>query len=236
MAGISRCEWLERSEQAVRAAGAVAGLAVLGLAIWRGIWRGLRRPGGRASGAAGRVLRPGQILAFSALWWGVCAWLWRPLPLRLPAAARLTALVVGAAAYFSGLGVYLAGMQALGARFRVSSSLAVQLTAGQTLETHGLYAWVRHPMYLALQTAGVGGLLLYRNWTFVFVALNFPWLFLRARREEVALAAEFGQEWADYAVRVPFWRPRRPGCRSRLSLTTPTSRHRGLRDGAKRFA
>ena len=210
MAGNSGSDWLERSEQTVRAAGAVAGLAVLGLATWRGIWRGLRRPGGRTSGAAQRVLRPGQILVFSALWYGVCAWLWRPLPLRLPPAARLAALLAGAVAYFSGLAVYLTGMRALGARFRVSSSLGAELIAGQALETHGPYAWVRHPMYLALQTAGLGGLLLYRNWTFVFVALNFPWLFLRARREEAALAAEFGQEWADYAVRVPFWRPRWP--------------------------
>jgi len=214
--GNSRNEWLEGGEQAARTAGVVAGVAVVGLASWRGIWRGLRRPGGRASGAARRVLRPGQLLGFSALWWGICVRLWRPLPLRLSPSARLAALLAGSAAYFSGLAFYLAGMRALGARFRVSSSLGAQLLAGQTLETRGLYAWVRHPMYLALQTAALGGLLLYRNWTAVFVALNLPWLILRARREEAALAAEFGQEWAAYTARVPFWWPRRPASTNAL--------------------
>lgn len=203
-------QWLDRGERAIRAVGVGASLAVLGWAMWRGIWRGLRRPGGRSSGAARHVLRPGRLLIVGALWIGFCALLWRPLPLRLSPAARLAALLGGAIAWFSGLALYVAGMLALGPQFRPSSSLGVELAAGQSLVTHGPFAWVRHPMYLAAQAVSLGGLLLYRNWTFAFVVPNFLGLFVRARREEEVLAAEFGAEWDDYARRVPFWLPRRP--------------------------
>lgn len=210
MAGDEGTQWLDQGEHAVRAIGVATGLTVLGWAIWRGIWRGLHRPGGRSSGAARHVLRPGRLLIVAALWTGFSALLWRPLPLKLSPAARLAALLGGAAAWFSGLALYVAGMLTLGAQFRPSSSLGVELAAGQSLVTHGPFAWVRHPMYLAAQCVGVGGLLLYRNWTFAFVAPSFLGLFVRARREEAVLAAEFGVEWDDYARNVPFWLPRRP--------------------------
>jgi protein-S-isoprenylcysteine O-methyltransferase Ste14 len=75
------------------------------------------------------------------------------------------------------------------------------------LITHGPFALVRHPLYLGLQIAALGGFLVYRTWTFVFVAASFLSLVVRARREEQALAAEFGQEWDAYCQRVPGWIP-----------------------------
>ena len=49
---------------------------------------------------------------------------------------------------------------------------------------------------------------LYQTWTMVFLALHFPGLAVRARREEQVLAEEFGDEWQDYCRRVPRWLPR----------------------------
>jgi protein-S-isoprenylcysteine O-methyltransferase Ste14 len=54
---------------------------------------------------------------------------------------------------------------------------------------------------------GTGGLLLYRTWTFVLILVTGLGTILRARREEAALAAEFGEEWREYCRRVPGWLP-----------------------------
>jgi protein-S-isoprenylcysteine O-methyltransferase Ste14 len=62
-------------------------------------------------------------------------------------------------------------------------------------------------MYLGLQVAALGGLLVYRTWTLVFVTVNFLGLFIRAWREEQALAEEFGEEWEAYSQEVPAWIP-----------------------------
>jgi protein-S-isoprenylcysteine O-methyltransferase Ste14 len=109
--------------------------------------------------------------------------------------------------YFFGLGMVLWGRLALGKMYFVSSSLGVQLQKDHELVTHGLYALVRHPMYLGILMVGLGGILLYRTWTLVFVSLNFPVLLLRAKREEEALGEEFGEEWMKYRRRVPAWLP-----------------------------
>ena len=47
-----------------------------------------------------------------------------------------------------------------------------------------------------------------RTWTALVIAISLPGIILRARREEEALAAQFGQQWQDYAQRVPALIPR----------------------------
>jgi len=184
------------------------GLATLTIALWQAVWRGSRRPAGRTTGAAAQILRGPVLPLFSALWLGLCVLLWRSLPVKPNKAARVAALVAGALLYFPGLALYLWGARTLGEMYRPASSLGVQLNARHRLITHGPFAWVRHPLYLGLQIAACGGLLLYRNWTLAFVAINFLGLFSRARREEEALQAEFSEEWRAYARRVPAWVPR----------------------------
>jgi protein-S-isoprenylcysteine O-methyltransferase Ste14 len=96
----------------------------------------------------------------------------------------------------------------LGELYTASSGFGVRLHVHHRLITHGPFALVRHPLYLGLQVAALGGLLLYRTWTFVFVTVNFLALVLRAKREEQALAMEFGEQWEAYVGRVPAWIPR----------------------------
>ena len=113
--------------------------------------------------------------------------------------------------------------------YNVSSSFGAQLYADQQLVTRGPFAYVRHPMYLGILVASFGGLLLYRTWTLVFTTLNFLALTVRARREEQALAAEFGEQWEAYRRRVPGWIPRIRGDRHFRSvghLTWPSERVR----------
>ena len=202
---------LDQIEQWINWIGVIVGLATLALALWQGVWQGLRRPlAGPMTGAAAKVLRAPVQLLIGALWIGLCAVLWRPIPLPLSAPARVAALGSGGLAYFLGLALYLWGARTLGEMYRPSSAFGAPLTAGHRLVTHGPFAWVRHPMYLGLQVAALGGLLLFRTWTMSFVALNFLALIIRAKREEQSLALEFGEQWQAYMRRVPAWIPRLP--------------------------
>jgi len=199
---------LDLFEKWVGRIGAVAGLLTVAIALWQGVWQGLRHTPGRTTGMAGKVLRAPMLVVFGFVWIGLLFVLWRPLPLTLSNPTRAIALAVGTLLYFLGLALYLWGGYTLGEMYKPSTSLGVQLNLGHRLVTHGPFAYVRHPLYLGLQVAGLGGLVLYRNWTFAFVFVGFLGLVLRARREEQALAAEFGEEWDDYCQQVPAWLPR----------------------------
>jgi protein-S-isoprenylcysteine O-methyltransferase Ste14 len=63
-------------------------------------------------------------------------------------------------------------------------------------------------MYLGLVAAAVVSLLLYQTWTALAYALFAPFVLRRARGEEQALAAEFGEQWQEYCQRVPAFIPR----------------------------
>jgi protein-S-isoprenylcysteine O-methyltransferase Ste14 len=54
----------------------------------------------------------------------------------------------------------------------------------------------------------IGSLLQYRTWTIVFLAVQGLVFLSRARREEQALAAQFGAEWEAYRRSVPAFVPR----------------------------
>jgi protein-S-isoprenylcysteine O-methyltransferase Ste14 len=187
--------------------GAVATSVCL-IAALAGMARGLRRPRGRTTGLARRVLRLPAYLLIGVLFFGPCVLLWRPLPLALSASARAVVLVLGALLCFPGLALYLWARLTLGEMYNVSSSMGAQLYADHRLITHGPFAIVRHPMYLSIILASAGGLLIYHTWTLLFTTVTFLGLVLRARREEQALAAEFGEQWEEYCRRVPGWMPR----------------------------
>ena len=91
----------------------------------------------------------------------------------------------------------------MGRHYFVSTSTSAQLFKDQPLVTRGPYAIVRHPMYLGILLAALGSLLLYQTWTTLFYACFAPFILSRARREEVVLAAEFGEQWREYCRRVP---------------------------------
>ena len=57
--------------------------------------------------------------------------------------------------------------------------------------------------YIAL-----GSPLLYSIWTTVYFAFFAPLMFIRARNEEDALSAEFGDQWQENCRQVPMFLPR----------------------------
>jgi len=192
--------------------GGMAGLVTLAIAVWH-MLRSVTRPVGREIGPGARFVRAPILALATLLFVAAMVWLWRPLPIALPAAVRLASLTLGALLYFPALGLYLWGLRTLGAMFGPSTGFGVRLAAGHRLITTGPFALVRHPMYLAVIAAGIGGLLLYRTWAMLAFAAAMFGLIVRARREEAALAAEFGATWEAYCRRVPPWLPHAFGAR-----------------------
>ena len=121
---------------------------------------------------------------------------------------RAWLLALGSLLYFPGMLFVLWGRLALGNNYFVSTGFGAQLFADHQLVTSGPFAIVRHPMYSGLILAALGALLIYPTWTTLLFVCFAPMRTVRARREEAALAAEFGEKWREYCQRVPAFLPR----------------------------
>jgi membrane protease YdiL (CAAX protease family)/protein-S-isoprenylcysteine O-methyltransferase Ste14 len=181
---------LETIEQWLGWIGGAAVLVTLGV-IFYGIFRGIRRPQQANNQPAARRLRQPVFYAAAGLgYFGLCYLLWKPLGWSLSPGTDALVLVAGTLVFFGGLALVLWGRLTLGKWYYVSTSFGAPLYVDHQLVTGGPFALVRHPMYLGILMVGLGGILLYRTWTLVFVALNFLGL-MRA-----------------YCRRVPRWLPR----------------------------
>ncbi len=70
------------------------------------------------------------------------------------------------------------------------------------LVTTGIYAYMRHPLYVSVICIGVGWALLWQSWPAVIIAiLQVPFFDAKARREERWLNERFAG-YADYSRRV----------------------------------
>lgn len=134
--------------------------------------------------------------------------LWRPLPLSLPPALDGAIDILGLLLYLAGAALYLWGLVSLGSQFGVSSVSGADLLAGHKLVAKGPFKLVRHPMYLGVLLAAPGALLIFRTWAMLLFAPMSLVVLLRAEHEERLLEAAYGEEWLQYAKRVPKWFPR----------------------------
>lgn len=199
---------MDTIESVIQWLGGVAALVMI-IVILISVGRFRSRPAGKTVGSSpARYYSPAFLVIASLISIGICALLWRPIPVTLPPWAQFTALVLGTLIYFSGIGLVLWGRQALGKYHNVSSTQGVQLFADHELITNGPFAYVRHPMYLGFFLAVLGGLLLYQTWTMFLFLLCSPVFVKRAQREEEALISAFGEEYESYRRRVPAFFPR----------------------------
>ncbi len=128
--------------------------------------------------------------------------LWIPLA-AIANPVALVLKIAGLVIYLVGLAVVLWARRTLGKNWGISTSTQVKLLAEHALIQTGPYAYVRHPMYSGWWVSMIGLVLLYPVWA-VFLLLVFSVISFanRARREETALAARFGQAWIDYVGRT----------------------------------
>ena len=192
----------------VRWLGGALAFAALGIVLY-GVWRGTRRAAGRTVGLAGGWLRSWWFyLVSTALYFGLAYLGWNPLPWRVSDSVRVAMLAFGSLLYFPGMSLLLWARLTLGKNYFVSTGFGAQLFKDHHLITNGPFAIVRHPMYVGLILAALGSLLIYSTWTTVYFACFAPLMFFRARREEAALSAEFGEQWSEYCKSVPAFIPR----------------------------
>lgn len=99
----------------------------------------------------------------------------------------------------------------LGGLFILMSAWNVLYAARQEnkLAVTGMYAYVRHPQYVAFILVMIGFLI---QWPTILTMIMFPLLVWRyvtlAREEEASVRQEFGDQYADYAAKTPGWIPR----------------------------
>jgi protein-S-isoprenylcysteine O-methyltransferase Ste14 len=121
------------------------------------------------------------------------------LPLSSLPIAEATAEAVGYSLFGLGLFLNLLSLLALKRGFGGEIEPVTELVTG------GIYARLRHPMYVSFAITILGLDFLLRSALgilFTFVAF-LPSMIWRARLEEQALARHFGQAWKDYVERVP---------------------------------
>lgn len=121
------------------------------------------------------------------------------LPLwRLPI-AKATARVVGYPLFGLGLALNLLSLLALKRGFGGEIEPVTELV------TSGIYARLRHPMYVSFALTMLALDVLLRSILgILFTILAFlPSMVWRARLEERALAQHFGEAWKDYVNSVP---------------------------------
>lgn len=197
-------------ESIARWLGAVA-IVIAWVAAVRGATVAHGLPQGAASGLAARVGTVPAYLVTAVPYFGVCVVLWHPLPITLSTELRVLALVLGLELGLAGVAWYVWAHSALGEMYQVTGTLGASVFENHRLVASGPYALIRHPMYFGIAVGAVGGLLLYRTWTFVFILGMLPGVVLRAHREERLLAAALGEDYLSYRRVVPGWWPR-PGC------------------------
>lgn len=116
-----------------------------------------------------------------------------------------TAVIVpGVAVFLAGGVVGIAGVWVLG---RNRTPFPRPRERSEFIQ-HGIYARVRHPLYLSVMLASSGWALIWQSWPALIAALTLvPFFQAKARREERWLCEKFSG-YADYAKHVPAFLPR----------------------------
>jgi protein-S-isoprenylcysteine O-methyltransferase Ste14 len=90
------------------------------------------------------------------------------------------------------------------ARIQLGSSFSFRAEA-RGLVTTGLYARIRHPVYLFGTTASLSSLLVLQIWPLFWIGVALGGItLLRIRREEQVLTEAFGKEYEDYRRKTWF--------------------------------
>jgi protein-S-isoprenylcysteine O-methyltransferase Ste14 len=113
--------------------------------------------------------------------------------------------IAGVAVTWIGVGI------ALWARWHLGQywSARVTLKEGHQLIRSGPYAHLRHPIYSGLILGAIGGALAINRWQCVVgVALIFLGYFIKAKKEESMLTAQFGEAFAEHCRHTGFPLPK----------------------------
>lgn len=127
-------------------------------------------------------------------------WIWTPWLAAAERALDPVAFAVGAPLLVVGLWIFHRSHADLGTNW----SVTLELRESHTLVTSGVYAWVRHPMYLSLLVFSLGQALVLPNWIagLSYGAAMLLLFLVRLGPEERLVRSRFGAEWDAYAART----------------------------------
>lgn len=107
--------------------------------------------------------------------------------------------MVGVLLAFAAVSLYGVGLKHLGEAWR----LGVDRDKAGPLVTNGIYAWTRHPIYVAFDLIFIGTFFVHSGWLFLLLVLVWlPLMHQTMLREERFLRFQFGDEYTDYCKRV----------------------------------
>ena len=83
-------------------------------------------------------------------------------------------------------------------------SVSLELRQNHELVSHGVYRWIRHPMYASIWLWGLAQGLMLANWLAGWAVMPAfaAMYFLRVPREERLMCVQFGDAYRDYARRT----------------------------------
>jgi len=160
----------------------------------------MRRAGSIVGSAIFLVIAPGTLAVYIP--WAITRWHFAAPMLGITAFRILGALMIAA-----GLPVLLDSF----ARFAIQGlGTPAPVAPPQRLVVTGLYRYVRNPMYVAVSLLILGQGLLFGSasllqYGFIVWLGFFAFVLLY---EEPTLRRKFGDEYAEYSIRVPRWIPR----------------------------
>ncbi len=105
---------------------------------------------------------------------------------------------------YIGFLVFLIGMAiSVSARIALSTNWSnayeFQIKKGQELISHGIYKYIRHPIYSGISIAFIGAEMVAGSWLWVyFIFILFFGAYLQGKREEKILLAHFGGKYKNY--------------------------------------
>jgi protein-S-isoprenylcysteine O-methyltransferase Ste14 len=190
----------------IRFLAVISGFVVI-LAPLAAIFRSSGRPKGRTIGSGSVLRRWPAVAAITIGFVAVGVFLWKPIPVELSAIVDVCLIAFGSLLYFPAVGIYLWAFATLGKEFGVSTSTGADVYTNHHLIQNGPYQYIRHPMYIAVILAAMGGLLIFRTWAMVVFLPMTLVVIRRANHEELLLAEEFTDEWREYVEKVPKWIP-----------------------------
>ena len=98
-----------------------------------------------------------------------------------------------------GIGISIAARYALHTNW--TGAAEYQIKNNHTLITHGIYHFIRHPIYVGMGIAFVGSEMVVGSYLFISMFAFFIAAYVQGKREEKILLAHFGKKYSIYMER-----------------------------------
>lgn len=119
---------------------------------------------------------------------------------------RIIISIIGLGVIVFGTYVNIIGRVNLGANW----SNQIRIYKDQTMIKTGPFKYLRHPLYASLIWMFFASSIIYFNWlAFLANSLIFlPFMYMRAKQEEIELTKQFGEEYISYQKKVGMFFPK----------------------------